>query len=204
MVSDFIFSLEPYMWIIYVFHALISLLLAFFLSGLLIKRFIKSSKEVDARDKKRLEVISQRSSIFKVLFNASLHKNNRLTSIFFIFLFIFAMPVVGYIFAIWTTLYLKKVSYDKKVSNTNILNLDEFGISFLKVERIFGEGSMSDLMTNKYAPKSKKLKALSSLSSRLSPANLRIIRSTLSSTDDEIRMYGYATINKAEKALNIK
>ena len=202
--SDYIFSLEPYMWIIYIFHAFISLLLAILLSSLIAKRFIRRSEEVDLRDQKRLDEISERSMIFKLLFNVSLHKNNRITSIFFIFLFIFAMPVIGYIAAVWTTFYLKNVSYDKKVSNTNILNLDEFGISFLKVERIFGEGSMSELMNNQYAPKSKKLKALSSLASRLSPANLRIIRSTLSSTDDEIRMYGYATINKAEKALNIK
>jgi len=204
MISDFIFALEPYMWIIYIFHAVISFIVAFFLSSLLVKRFVVSGEEIDAKDKRRLQEISQKSSIFKLLFRVSLHKNNRITSVLFIFLFIFAMPVIGYIFAIWIVLYLKNISYDKKVSNTNILNLDEFGISFLKVERIFGEGSMSELMNNKYAPKSKKLKALSSLSSSLSPANLRIIRSTLTSTDDEIRMYGYATINKAEKALNIK
>jgi len=204
MISDFIFALEPYMWIIYIFHAVISFIVAFLLSSLLVKRFVVSGEEIDAKDKRRLQEISQKSLIFKLLFRVSLHKNNRITSTLFIFLFIFAMPVIGYIFAIWIAFYLKNISYDKKVSNTNILNLDEFGISFLKVERIFGEGSMSELMNNKYAPKSKKLKALSSLSNSLSPANLRIIRSTLTSTDDEIRMYGYATINKAEKALNIK
>jgi len=202
--SDFIFSFEPYVLLIYFFHTIISFILALILATFTMKRFESESKEINFKDKKRLEEISQRSLFFKLLFRVSLHKNNRLTNVLFLFLFIFAMPVAGYIFAIWITYYLRNVSYEKKVSNTNILNLDEFGISFLKVERIFGEGSMSELMNNQYAPKSKKLKALSSLSSSLSPANLRIIRSTLSSTDDEIRMYGYATINKAEKALNTK
>ncbi len=52
--------------------------------------------------------------------------------------------------------------------------------------------------------KSKKLKALSSLSNNATPSNLRIIRDTLSSADDEVRMFGYAIINKAEKSLNVK
>jgi tetratricopeptide (TPR) repeat protein len=114
------------------------------------------------------------------------------------------MPLIGYIFSYWISWYLKHVSYEKKVLNTNILNLDEFGMSFLKIDRIFGEGSMSTLLVDKYSSKSKKLKALSSLASNLSPGNLRIIRQTLSSTDDEIRMFGYAVINKAEQALNVK
>ncbi len=204
MASNYLVVIEPYVFIIYFFHTVISLILAVILSQYTVERYKKKSKEIVLKDKARLEGISNRGFIYKKLFNVSLHKNNRKSNIFFIFLFNFAMPVVGYIFSIWITWYLKNVTYEKRVSNTNILNLDEFGISFLKVERIFGEGSMSELMNSEYAPRSKKLKALSSLSHTLSPANLRIIRSTLSSTDDEIRMFGYATINKAEKSLSIK
>jgi hypothetical protein len=182
----------------------ISLLLAVILSALTVERFKRNSEEIKRRDTRRLEEIENRSFIYKKLFNVSLHKNNRVTNIIFLFLFNLAMPIIGYIFSIWITIYLRNVSYQKKVVNTNILNLDEFGMSFLKVERIFGEGSMVELMNSEYAPRSKKLKALSSLSASLSPANLRIIRSTLSSRDDEIRMFGYSTINKAEKAINIK
>jgi len=204
MVSNYLDAIEPYVFIIYFFHTVISLVLAIILSRYTVERYKKKSEEIVIKDKARLEGIANRGFIYKKLFNVSLHKNNRKSNIFFIFLFNFAMPVVGYIFSVWITWYLKNITYEKKVSNTNILNLDEFGISFLKVERIFGEGSMSELMNSEYAPRSKKLKALSSLSHTLSPANLRIIRSTLSSTDDEIRMFGYATINKAEKSLSIK
>ena len=110
----------------------------------------------------------------------------------------------GVLASIWISWYIMNVTYSKKVENTNILNLDEFGMEYLKVERMFGEGSMSDLMTSEYAPKSKKLMALSSLSANLSPANLKIIKNTLFSTDDEIRMFGYAIINKAEQKLSAK
>jgi len=204
MVSSYIYSLEPYVIVLYLFHTVISLVLAIVLSAFTATRFKRESEAILARDARRLKEVSYRGYIYRKLFNVSLHKNNRVTNIIFIFLLNFAMPVIGYAISAWITWYLKNVTYEKRVSNTNILNLDEFGVSFLKVERIFGEGSMIDLMNSKYAPRSKKLKALSSLSASLTPANLRIIKTTLSSTDDEIRMFGYATINKAEKSLSLK
>ena len=185
-------------------HTLLSLLLAIFLSKYIAKRFISSDVTIDARDKLRIEAMEEKSLFVRLLFSASLHKNNPKTTLAFFFLFIFTMPLIGYVASIWLAWYLRTIQYTKKVTNTNILNLDEFGISFLKVERIFGEGSMSNLMTSKYAPKSKKLKALSALASKMTPANLRIVRQTLSSTDDEIRMFGYAIMNKAEKSLSMR
>jgi len=204
MVSSFILSLEPYLILLYLLHIILSMLSALIVSNYNSKRFKKDTEEITIKDKKRLEEIVNKSLFFRLLFRVSLHKNNKVTNFLFIFLFNLAMPLIGYFLSAWIAWYLNNIKYEKRVSNTNILNLDEFGISFLKVERIFGEGSMSDLMTSEYAPKSKKLKALSSLANNPSPANLRIIRQTLSSTDDEIRMFGYAIINKAEKLLNIK
>ena len=204
MISDFLPSLELHIILLYSLHIVLSIISAIIVSSYNSKRFINGTEEISAKDKHRLEEIVNKSLVFRLLFRVSLHKNNRITNFLFIFLFNLAMPIIGYFLSAWIAWYLNNIKYDKKVSNTNILNLDEFGISFLKVERIFGEGSMGDLMTSEYAPKSKKLKALSSLANNPSPANLRIIRQTLSSTDDEIRMFGYAIINKAEKLLNIK
>jgi len=204
MVNSLIQFVEENFFLFYGIHIVISFIVAFFLARYIKDRFIVDSQEVKLKDGRRLQEIGHNSRLFRILFNVSLHKNNRKTSTFFLFLFNLSMPIVGYFFSAWIAYYLKTVSYQKKVLNTNILNLDEFGISFLKVDRIFGEGSMSTLLVDKYAPKSKKLKALSSLASNLSPANLRIIRQTLSSTDDEIRMFGYAVINKAEQSLNTK
>ncbi len=204
MVNSLFIFFEEYFIVFYLVHIIISIVLAIVLSKYTAERFVTNTKEVQLQDSLRLQQISRSSRIFRLLFNVSLHKNNRKTNAIFIFLFILAMPIVGYVFSYWISYYLKTVSYHKKVLNTNILNLDEFGISFLKIDRIFGEGSMSTLLVDKYSPKTKKLKALSALASNLSPANLRIIRQTLSSTDDEIRMFGYAVINKAEQALNVK
>jgi hypothetical protein len=203
-VDDFLFFIEPYIVIIYIIHIVISFILALVLTPLIKERFKRKSEEIQQRDAHRLEEIQHRRKIYKKLFNVALHKNNRITNILFLFLFNLAMPVVGYIFSIWIVWYLKNVTYQKKVAHTNILNLDEFGLSFLKVERIFGEGSMMNVMNSEYTPRSKKLKALSSLSGSLSPVNLKIIKSTLTSRDDEIRMFGYSIINKAEKSINIK
>ena len=204
MISDFILSLESHIIWLYILHIILSIVSAILVTKYNDKRFANDTEEISAKDKHRLEEIVNKSLIFRLLFRVSLHKNNKVTNFLFMFLFNLAMPVIGYFLSAWIAWYLNNIKYEKKVSNTNILNLDEFGMSFLKVERIFGEGSMSDLMTSEYAPKSKKLKALSSLANNPSPANLRIIRQTLSSTDDEIRMFGYAIINKAEKLLNIK
>jgi len=204
MVSNFILSMESHVIWLYILHITLSIVSAIVVTKYNDKRFKNDSEELSIKDQDRLKEIVNKSLFFRLLFKVSLHKNNKITNFLFVFLFNLAMPVIGYFLSAWIAWYLNNVKYEKRVSNTNILNLDEFGISFLKVERIFGEGSMSDLMTSDYAPKSKKLKALSSLANNPSPANLRVIRQTLSSTDDEIRMFGYAIINKAEKLLNIK
>lgn len=182
-------------------HTLISFVLAIFLAHYVKKRFVTSSYKVNKKDLHRLQEIIDESKFYKLLFRFSLHKNNLKSGLIFFFLYNFSMPVLGYISSILLARLMLTVEYKEKVSNTNMLNLDEFGISFLEVERVFGEGSLNDLIHSKYAPKSKKLRALNVLSANISPANLRIIKQTLSSTDDEIRMFGYAIIDKAEKRL---
>lgn len=191
-------------FLILIFHVIFSFILSIFVSQAINKRFVKSNKKVDLKDKKRLESVALSSWIKRYLFKISLHKNNQIAAVMFMFLFNLTIPFLGYFFTIWIAWYILNVKYEKKVVSTNMLNLDEFSMSFFKVERTFGEGSMNDLIMSKYAPKSKKLKALSSLAANISPANLKIVRQTLSSTDDEIRMFGYAIINKAEKSLNQK
>ena len=204
MLSSFLHEIEPLMFFIYSAHILLSFIIAYFLSFYISGRFRSRGDDIMAKDRERLDKIQERSVLFKFLFQASLERNNALSSFLFFSLFNLSLPIIGYMISIWVVWYLRNIKYDKKVTNTNILNLDEFGISFLNVERIFGEGSMAHLLKNKYAPKSKKLKALSSLAASRSPANLRIIRQTLSSNDDEIRMFGYAIINKIEKNLSTK
>lgn len=204
MMNDFFLFYEENIYVIYIIHILISMLLALFISFYILRRYIKKSKTIDARDKERLEEVALNGIVFRMLFKVSLHKNNQITIFFFMFFFNITVPFVGYFFTVWIAWYLMNVKYEIKTESTNILNLDEFKMSFLKIERVFGEGSMSDLMLSEYASKSKKLKALSSLASNITPANLQVVKQTLSSVDDEIRMFGYAVINKAETVLNQK
>ena len=201
--GNFTSFVEPYIPFLYLLHIIISIVLSAFLAVYIKKRFI-NDVYVHKKDLQRLEEIQNKSFMFRLFFKISLHKNNTTVSFLFLFLFNVAIPILGYPLSIWTAWYLHNVTYDKKVVKTNILNLNEFGTSFLKVERIFGEGSLLDLMTSKYAAKSKKLKALSALATKISPANLRVVRQTLTSKDDEVRMFGYAILNKAEKALSLK
>lgn len=192
---------DLYFFILFGIHILISFAIAFFLSRYVKKRFVTSSYKVNKEDLHRLQEIVDESKFYKSLFRISLHKNNVKASFIYFFIFNLSMPVLGYIFSIILARLLVNTQYTEKIANTNILNLDEFGISFLEVERVFGEGSLNDLIHSQYAPKAKKLRALNVLSANISPANLRIIKQTLSSTDDEIRMFGYAIIDKAEKRL---
>ncbi len=204
IVNDVFTLIENHILIIVGVHFLISIGLSFVVSKIILKRFVKTGKKVDAQDKKRAAENALKPRINRLFFQISLHKNNQIAIFAFMLLFNLSIPFMGYFFTLWVTWYLVNVKYKKKKVTTNMLNLDEFSTSFLKVERTFGEGSMNDLMLSEYASKSKKLKALSSLATNISPSNLKIIRQTLSSTDDEVRMFGYAIINKAEKALNQK
>ena len=183
-------------------HIVIASVLSYAISLYISKRYPSRGDAVEEHDRIAMEEVEVQSSLFKLIFKISLYRNNALSSRLFFFLFNLSFPFIGYLFSIWLAYYLVHIKYAHKVVHTNMLNLDEFATSFLKIERIFGEGSMSTLILNDDVPKSKKLKALSSLSSNVSPNTLRIIKQTLSSKDDEIRMYGYSNINKIEKQLN--
>ncbi len=201
MTSPFIFYENHFLPLI-VLHIILSLLVSLAISFYALKRFKKSCKTLNLQDEERLQNIEDKGWFFKLLFKASLHKNNQLAIFIFSFLFNLSVPFLGYFFTVWIFWYMVNVKYEEKIVDTNILDLEEFQESFFEVQRLFGEGSMINIMNNEYIPKSKKLKALAALSANNSPVSLHVIRQTLSSKDDEIRMFGYAIINKAEKEIN--
>jgi len=186
--------LEKYI-IIYI---LVTLLFSYLLSFYLQRRF--PTKEI----KQIQENLEERSWLYRFLSKASEYKNNRISTTLFLFFFNIAMPLIGYIFTLWIVWYLINVKYEKKIVFTNILDLDEFKNTFMKVERIFGEGSMLNLINNPYTPQSKKLRALAILAATPSPASLAIIKQTLTSKNDEIRLYGYSILNNLEKKINAR
>ena len=195
---------ETHLLSIYLVHIFLTLIVSILAALSLGRRFDTKDAKTVSEDEARAKQVEDKNDLTKLLFKASLHKNNRFTNFLFIFFFNLPIPFIGYILTLWIVWYMNHVKYDDQQITSSFLNLDEFETSFLKVERIFGEGSLTELINSSYTQKSKKLKALSSLAANISPANLKIIRKTLTSSDDEIRMFGYAVINKAEKALNSK
>ncbi|QOP44916.1 hypothetical protein FM071_00835 [Sulfurimonas paralvinellae] len=185
-------------YLLFSIHIFITLMLALFISRYALIRFPKEC----SKDRYRLEALKDRSAFFKFLFFASLHKNNPLSIFLFVVSFNLAIPFAGYFLTLWLFWYMVHVKYQAKAVQTNMLNLDEFETSFLKIERTFGEGSMINLIENSYIPKSKKIKALSILANNPSPISLSIIKQTLTNDDDEIRLFGYAILNKTEKNIN--
>lgn len=130
--------------------------------------------------------------------------NHKDTAFMFMFIYNLSMPIIGYISSIWISYYLKNISYEKKLEETSFLDLELFENNFIKVERQFGEGSIQDMMLNEFVPTEKKIKALVSMSDNISQNNIQIIKNTLSSSDDEVRLYSFAIIDKIERGINGK
>ena len=187
-------------------HIFISFVLAYMLHFLLKKRFTntKENAQKDMKEWMGIEDETVRGKLAKLLFRFSFHKYNTVHSIFMLFLLNFSMPLLGYISALWIALYLRNVEYKEQIQTTHILNLDEFEEIFNETKRVFGESALLDMMNNPYVPKSKKLQALASIAASLNPSNLKVVQETLKSKDDEIRMFGYAILNKTELSLNAR
>lgn len=147
------------------------------------------------------------SIVISVISAKYLHKrfpSSKKRNFIFMFLFNLALPLIGYLFSIWIAYYLKHVTYEDELENTHMINLEEFEDSFINVERAFGEGSMLELMQNDYAPTSLKIKALVSMSDNISQKNISIIKHTLSSNNDEVRLFSFAIIDRIERGINSK
>jgi len=198
-IESFPIVLDQNFFIVLTLHTIISILISLGVAYYIKKRFVTTGFEKE--DLHRLQMMTNKTRFHRLLFHASLHRHNFKSSFNYFVIFNFSMPLLGYIASLWFAWHLVHVKYEKKAISSGMINLDEFTISFIEVKRIFGEGSFNNLINNKYVPTQKKIYALGILASNLSPANLKIIKQTLSSPEDEVRMFGYATINKAEQKL---
>ncbi len=195
---------ENHFYTILFIHIVVSIILAIYLHFWLRKRFISNNitSLKDLEELKSIHTHTLRGKLLRFFFSYSFHKYNRIHSIIFLFFLNFSMPIFGYLTSLWIAYFITTVKYKKIAHTTHILNLDEFETIFNETKRIFGESSLLDMMTNDYIPKNKKLQALASLANNINPTNLRIIQETLKSKEDEIRLFGYAILNKEELSLN--
>ncbi len=198
-IESFPHILDHYFFAFLILHIILSVLISIVVALYIKKRFVTKGHEQE--DEKRLQQLSNKTRLHRLLFYASLHKNNVKSAFLYFLVFNLSMPLLGYIASFWFAWQLVHVKYEKKTVKSNVLNLDEFSISFLEVKRIFGESSFNELIRSQDAPTQKKIYALTILAENLSPANLHIIKQTLTSKDDEVRLFGYTIINKAEKKL---
>jgi tetratricopeptide (TPR) repeat protein len=102
------------------------------------------------------------------------------------------------------TYYLLKVKYKKLLKNTKTLNMQELDHAFPRVKRIFGEGSMMELMSNENAPRQKRMKALSIMAEDMNQKNIALIKHSLADKDDEIRLFSFSLLDKLEQNINTK
>jgi len=122
--------------------------------------------------------------------------------LFFFFLFNLTMPFVGLFLTVWIVYYLRVVTYEQKLENVHYIDMSDFRSDFIKVKRIFGEGSMKELLTNDEIDSSMKMKALVSLSDNIQKRDITLIKGALSSRNDEIRLYSFAIIDNLERNIN--
>ena len=123
---------------------------------------------------------------------------------YFFFLFNFSLPVLGYLSSLWILYYLLHVRYVEELKEINFLDLELFENEFINIRREFGESSIQNIIANKTISTEKKIKALVSLADNISQNNIEIIKDTLSSSNDEVRLFGFAIIDKIERGINGK
>jgi len=149
-------------------------------------------------------LISSCLAFAAALFLSRRYKDSVLMVFLLTLAFNIAIPVVGYLFTIWMVYYLLHVKYAKVLINTKTLNMQELDNEFPNVKRLFGEGSMAELMSNSDAPKALRMKALSVVSQDMNRNNIALIKQSLSNKDDEIRLYSFSLIDNMEQDINTK
>lgn len=120
----------------------------------------------------------------------------------FFWFFNVGVPVLGYFFSAWIIYYLRTVEYATVIHNTRQLNLDELDQEYPEVRRVFGEGSMQELISNELAPAKLKLRALVALADKITNKNVSLIKHSLSDKNDEVRLFSFALIDKLERDIN--
>ncbi len=132
------------------------------------------------------------------------YKDRTLNIFFLAFVFNIIVPFIGYFFTLWISYYLVQIRHAKILKHAKTLNMQELDHEFPKVKRMFGEGSMVELMSNSYAPKHKRLKALSVMAEDLNQKNIALIKHSLSDKDDEIRLFSFSLLDNLEQNINTK
>ncbi len=132
--------------------------------------------------------------------------NNR-SKAYYVGFFVFidmSIFFLGIIVTTILTLYIIKFKERKYIKKVSSIDHSEFKAEFRSIKRIFGEGSMKQMMGSVNVSKKMKLKALGALSLNNSKENVKLLKTSLADSMDEVRLYSFSLIDKLEKEINTK
>ncbi len=149
-------------------------------------------------------LISSVLAFFTTILLSRRYKDSKKMIFLLTLFFNITVPLLGYLFTLWMVYYLLRVKYAKVLKHTKTLNMQELDHEFPNVKRLFGEGSMMELMSNSEAPRALRMRALSVVSQDMSRKNIALIKHSLADKDDEIRLYSFSLIDNLEQDINTK
>ncbi|MBI4243762.1 MAG: hypothetical protein HY606_06690 [Planctomycetes bacterium] len=122
--------------------------------------------------------------------------------ILFLFILNASLPFAGIIVTFFLTVFILRKQ--KKVEGLafNKIHLYESIYEFPEIRRIFGEAFAIEALGNDKLPTDLRLKVLISLSTSKTKQSVRILRNTLSTDEDELRLFSHNVLNKIEKDIN--
>jgi len=148
--------------------------------------------------------ISALYSMILVFFLKGFDRKKKILFLLFFILIDIVTLFLGLITTTILTIYLVRFKEKKYIKNIDRIDYEEFKVEFKNIKRIFGEGSLSQMMSDENIPDSLKLKALGALSINNSKENVAILKTSLADSADEVRLYSFALIDSLEKEINQK
>ncbi len=123
--------------------------------------------------------------------------------------FLFAMlnlsaPLMGIVFTFWLHYRLRKSNPAVSYEHIRHIDMSEFSQIFVSVKRQFGEGAVKRILIEEETNESLKLKAVLALTNTIKKSDIPLLKQTLSSSSDELRLYSFAILDKMEREINDK
>ncbi len=120
-----------------------------------------------------------------------------------VLLFNLLFPIVGYLLTLMLAPVLSYSKIQRYIHDIKQFNKEEFfKAPYPYIQRLFGEGSVVSLATDKDNHSPNKMKSLVFMAQHPSKQSHRLIRGLLSDPNNEVRLYSFSLLNEKEEALN--
>lgn len=113
------------------------------------------------------------------------------------------LPFIAYIVTLLLAPVISFVKNKTYIHDVQTFNKEEFLKSpYPQVERLFGEGAVVSLATDKDNHSSNKMRGVAFMAQNPTKENNKLIRGLLSDQDNEVRLYSFSLLNSKEEELN--